>query len=170
MLRHPPLVALALLAGASVAFAEVTETERQALGERIDAFVDHLEAGENAEMLEMMPPGLWAEMAERAGAPVDAVKDAVIGQMVVAMEDVSIEDMTHDMADADFGTTGAERDWATVPVTMTVVVGEESMRVDSAIVGLVDEETWYLVRIDNRQQADLLHAAYPDLQDANLLP
>ncbi|MGF1552145.1 MAG: hypothetical protein ACFBWO_06540 [Paracoccaceae bacterium] len=166
--RLPLIAALVALASPVAALGEVTEAEREALGSRIDAFVDHLQSGDHGAMLDMLPPEVWGTIAENAGVEEAEVKEAMVAQVTAAMADVDFEETSYDLDGARFGTTEADRDWAVVPVAMTIVSGGESVEIDGELVGLVDDGDWYLMRIEAEQQAALLGAAYPDMQGVEL--
>lgn len=156
-----------LLAFAAPALGqEVSEAQKQALGDRIASFDTAMRANDVAGIMSVVPPPVLEKIAATYGASVEQVIEATQQQMDQIMADVTFESFSMDLAAAEYTTLPDGTIYALVPTETVIDLGKEyggKMRAKSSTLALLDGETWYLIRVDDAQQVQMLKEVYPAL-------
>ena len=72
------------------------------------------------------------------------------------------------MENAREGMSSKGKPYVLIPYTTTVKMHDKSHVGNSHILALKDQGTWYLIRLNNPAQLQLVQEAYPDLADLTL--
>jgi len=139
--------------------------ERAGMEARVTSFTSDFRNGRTAAVVDVVPPKVTAGLARRAGIPVAQLRKGVIEQTKAATKLVKIVSFGMATDQAVFQQTASGRAYALIP-TQTVVRAPDGRTVQSnnTTLAFSDEGTWYLVRIDEATQRELLIEAYPDFK------
>jgi len=140
-----------------------TAAQSTAMEARVTQFTSDFRRGRTAAVVDVVPPKVTAGLARRAGVSVAELRQGVITQTRAATKLVRI--VSYGMATdrAVWQQTSTGRPYALVP-TQTVVRAPSGRTIQSnnTTLAFADGGKWYLVRIDEAQQRDLLIDAYPE--------
>ena len=118
-----------------------------------------------------VPPKVIQFIAETNGIDPDQFRTMMVQQTEAMMGSVEVLGFSMDTGNMITGETPAGRTYALVPtVTEMDVDGAGKIRSTSDTVFLQDEGEWYMVRVDNAQQEQILKAVYPDFADVEFTP
>jgi hypothetical protein len=162
-LFHAALVALSLLV--TPAFADpIPEGDRAAIAERVQSFDAAFRGGDMAAVFDYMPTKILANLSAQSGISEDELKTLMKEQIDLAFQTVTIDEFGMDMDTATWATTpDGSRGYAMIP-TFTVMTIEDAgtMRAEGDTLAFADEGKWFLVRVDDPAQVQMLSAAYPE--------
>lgn len=160
-------LALALSFGLSPALAdEMPAADRAAMDARVDSFNAAFASGNFASVFDYMPPPVLAALASQSGMTEAELLDATRMQIEAAMKSVTLESFRMDTDAATYRTTpDGSRGYALIPTeTVMKAEGVGRIRATSETLAFADGGEWYLVRIDEPAQVQLLQTAYPEFQ------
>lgn len=170
----PVLLALAVsvtavAAGPAMAF---DDADRAGMAAAVDQFNAAFAKGDYHVVFDFMPPKVIAAIAAQAGMDEASLLAAMKAQIEAAMATVTIESFDMDVAGATYATTpDGSRDYALIPTrTLMSVEGTGRVRGLSQTLAFHDEGQWFLVRIDDPQQVDLLKTLYPEFKGVDFPP
>ncbi|MGL5010648.1 MAG: hypothetical protein ACRC6I_12260 [Paracoccaceae bacterium] len=164
---------LALTLAAAPAFAgPIADADRAAVTERVDAFNTAFLGGDMAAVFDFMPPKIISSIATQSGMTEEALMAAMKEQIDMAMAMVTIDSFGMDMETASAETTpDGSRTYVLIPTfTEMTVEGAGKMRADGETLAFEDEGKWYLVRVDDPAQVQLLTAVYPEFTGVTFTP
>ncbi len=167
------LVALSLLALPVLAHADpIPDTDRAAIAERVDAFDSAFRSGNMAAVFDFMPTKILTTLAAQSGRSEDALKALMKEQIDIAFETVTIDEFGMDMETATWATTpDGSRGYALIPThTVMTVEGTGKMRSEGDTLAFADAGKWFLVRVDDPAQVQLLTANYPEFTGVTFAP
>ncbi len=159
-------LSLALLA--SPALAE-TQADRDAIAADMDGLIAAISAGDFAKTFDTIPPKLLEAMAGQAGMSVDDMRTAGAAAASAMMGMVKIESYEYDMDAAKFDKTDA-REYALIPTTSVMETMGQKMKTTGDTLAMQDDGEWYLLRIEDPSQIQMLHTVYPDMADVEIAP
>ncbi len=165
------LVALAL--ALTPAFAEeLSGEDRAAVTSRVDAFNTAFAAGDMAAVFDFMPPKILVALSDQSGLSEEDLLAAMEGQIDAAMALATIDSFEMDMDTASYQMTpDGSRGYVLIPTeTEMTVQGTGAMKATTDTLAFADEGAWYLVRVDDQAQVQLLTAAYPEFTDVTFEP
>jgi hypothetical protein len=165
------LLACALVA--APAFADpIPEADRAAIAARVDAFDAAFKGGDMAAMFDYMPPKVLANLATQSGMSEETLMAAMKEQIDAAFETVTVDDFGMDMASATWAMTpDGSRGYAMIPTfTVMTVEGAGKMRAEGDTLSFSDDGKWFLVRVDDPAQVQLLTAVYPEFNGVTFQP
>lgn len=160
-------LATALFAAPALAF---DDTDSAAITETFDTLLSDLDTGNYEGVFDVMPPAFLENLAQQSGMTADQLKEAGIQQMEQSMGQVEIEEASYDMAAAETGTSDTGRDYAMIPTTTVMKVGEQRMEATGGTLALEDGDQWYLVRLETPAHMQLVGQVYPDLANLTAPP
>lgn len=166
------VVALTLaLAGAATAQG-LSAAQQQALGDRVASFDTAMKANDMTAVMGVVPPKVLDKIAATYNVTVDQLLAAMQQQMDEAMKSVTIVSFGMDLAAAEYIALADGTTYAMIPTETVIDLGEAGgkMRATSKTLGLLDGETWYLVRVDDPAQATMLKEIYPAFADVDFPP
>jgi hypothetical protein len=160
-----PILALlvALATALSPAWARpLTEAETTSLVDKVAAFDAAMRASDYETIIEVIPPRVLQHIADGAGAPVDELRVALIGQMKEIFASVTMLDFGMDVAAAEHHELADGSPYVLIPTTTVMEAeGLGKMKVDSRTLGMMDEGAWYLVRVGDVAMVGVLRQVYP---------
>lgn len=169
VLRAAFLALVLALAWPAVA-REATDAERALLVETIATFDAATRAGDMDVVVETIPPKVMTAMSEQFGVSVQQLRDAVIAQGKAAFEGVKLISFGMDLEAATYTQTSDGQPYALIPTEVVMDAGGGNIRATSDTLALLDEGKWYLVRVSETQQVDILKRVYPGFADVTFDP
>jgi hypothetical protein len=171
VLRSAALAALlALSLAAPAAAREVSEAEKAALAETIAGFDAAMRAKDMKRVMGTIPPRMLEAMAAQFSVSVDELIAAAALQMEQALANVLLVSFSMDLATATYAELSDGMPYVLIPTeTVMEIPGTGKVRAVSGTLGLIEEGTWYLLRIDPGQ-LPLLYQIYPGFADVELSP
>ena len=162
------LLALSLLL--PVAAREVTEDEKAALGEAIAGFDAAMRANDMVRIMGTIPPRMLDAMAAQFSLTVEDLRAAMAQQMQEAMQNVLLVSFGMDFAGTTYAELADGMPYALIPTeTVMEVPGTGKIKAVSETLGLIDEGSWYLLRVE-ASQLPLLIQVYPGFADVQFSP
>ena len=160
------ILSLAILA--SPALAE-TQADRDAIAANMDGLIAAISAGEIAKTFDTIPPKLLEAMAAQYGMTADQMREAASAASAAMMDSVKIESFEYDLDGATFGKTDA-REYALVPTVMVMETAGQKLKASNDTLAMQDDGQWYLLRVEDPAQVEILQSVYPDLADVEIKP
>lgn len=159
-------LSLALLAAPALA---ETSADRDAIAANMDGLIAAISAGEFAGTFDTVPPKLLEAMAGQAGMSVDDMRTAGAAAASAMMGMVKIESYEYDMDAAKFDRTEA-REYALIPTSSVMETMGQKLKATGDTLAMQDAGQWYLLRVEEPAQIELLRSVYPDMADVELTP
>jgi len=155
-----------LLAAAVPSFAKaLPDAQQQALTERIASFGTAVRANDIDGIMGVVPPKVLERLASQFGLSVEQLIAEMQKQINEVMTDVKIESFGMDAKKVDFVTEGGLT-YGLIPTQSVIDLGAAGkLRSTNTTVALLEDDIWYLVRIDNAEQIDVIKEVYPMLAD-----
>jgi hypothetical protein len=166
-------VLLALSLATTPAFADpIPDAERAAISERVTAFNTAFTGGDMAAVFDFMPGKILSSLATQSGMTEEALMAAMKEQIDLAFETVTIDAFGMDMDAATWEMTpDGSRGYALIPTfTVMTVEGVGKMRSEGDTLSFSDDGKWFLVRVDDPAQVQLLTASYPEFTGVTFEP
>jgi len=157
------------LAGAATAQG-LSAAQQQALGDRVASFDTAMKANDMKAVMGVVPPKVLDKIAATYNVTVDELLIAMQQQMDEAMKSVTILSFGMDLAAAEYITLADGTTYAMIPTETVIGANGGKLRAKSKTLGLLDGETWYLVRVDDPAQATMLKEIYPAFADVEFPP
>jgi hypothetical protein len=149
------------------AFAQTPE-QHDALAGRIESFDAAMKANDMATIMGVVPPKVLDKIAEQFNVTTEQLVEAAQQQIDEAMKNVTLVSFGMDLEGAQFTTLDGGMLYALIPTETVMDLGEAAggkVRATSTTLGLLDGETWYLVRVEDPQQVAILKQVYPAFAD-----
>ena len=160
------LSAALLIASPAVAFDGDDQTR---LEQALDAYATSLETADYKAVVDALPPGVIALLSEQAKLSPQTIRASVTAQMATIMQSATIESFDMNVETMTRGTTGAGNNYAFLPTTTRIAVGDAPIQQASTLtLAVEDDATWHLMRIELDQHYFIFRAAYPDFADVPL--
>ena len=159
------------LAGAATAQG-LTPEQQQALSDRVASFDTAMKANDMKSVMGVVPPKVLDKIAATYNVTIDELLVAMQQQMDEAMKSVTIVSFGMDLPAAEYITLADGTTYAMIPTETVIDLGANGgkMKATSKTLGLLDGETWYLVRVDDPAQATMLKEIYPAFADVEFPP
>ncbi len=147
--------------------AEFTAEQREGLAARIESFDAAMKASDMSQVMDVVPPKVLDKIAANLNVTTEQLIEATQQQMDQVMKDVEIVSFGMDLEAAEFLETADGTPYALIPTETVMDMGEAGgkLKASSSTLGLFDEETWYLVRVEDAQQVAILKEVYPAFAD-----
>lgn len=156
------LLALAILACSSPATArDLTEAESALLAQRVESFNAAMLASDMEAVIGVVPPKVFAAIAEKGGVELEKLREIVIEQSRQAMAAVTVISFGMDVDAAEYKELADGTPYVLIPTETVMDAGSGKIRSKTTTLALLDDSTWYLVRIDDAQQVQILQQVYP---------
>ncbi len=160
--------ALSLAVLTTPALAE-TQADRDTIAAGMDGLIAAISAGEFASTFDTVPPKLLEAMATQAGMSTDQLREAGTAAATAMMGMVKIESYEYDLDGAEFGKTDA-REYALIPTSSVMESMGQKLKTTGDTLAMQDEGEWYLLRVEEPAQIELLRSVYPDMADVEITP
>ncbi|CAN7623131.1 hypothetical protein ASC89_15425 [Devosia sp. Root413D1] len=147
--------------------AEFTDEQLEGLAARIESFDAAMKASDMSQVMDVVPPKVLDKIAANFNVTTEQLIEATQQQMDQVMKDVEIVSFAMDLEAAEYFETADGTPYALIPTETVMDLGEAGGKVKatSSTLGLFDEETWYLVRVEDAQQVAILKEVYPAFVD-----
>jgi hypothetical protein len=155
------LLAAAVLAGTASA-RDLTEAENAALAQAVEDFDTAIGASDMETVIKTVPPKVIASIAEQGGLDVEQLRQVIIEQSKKAMANVTISSFGMDLETAEQRELADGTPFVLIPTETVMDAGSGKIRATSKTLALLDEGVWYLLRIDDVQQMQILKTVYPE--------
>jgi len=158
-----------MLALAAPALAQaITPAQHDALAARIESFDSAMRASDMTGIMGVVPPAVLDEIAKQNNITSEQLIAAAQQQIDAAMANITLVSFGMELDKAEYKTLPDNSTYALIP-TETVMdlgpAGGGKFRATSSTLGLLDGETWYLVRVEDPQQVAILKTVYPAFAD-----
>jgi hypothetical protein len=165
--RSLPVAALAfLLAFGPAAARPLTTSEYQALAKVVEAFDAAMRDGDGAAIMGVVPPRVLAHIASSGGTDLAALKKSTAQQMTALIKEFELESLSFDLDQAQQKELPSGDPYLLVPLVMVVKAkSSRRYRTTSQTLALLDAGKWYLVRVDQVKQVDIVRKVYPEFAD-----
>ncbi len=164
------MVVIAALALSSPAMAQELTPEASArIEQRLADFNAVMTRMDMGATFDFVPPKLKVKIAETFGVKPDDLKTAMADVMAEALKTVKFESFNMDFASATIATTSdGSRTYALIPTeTIMAVEGAGKFRATSQTLAMDEDGEWYLVRVDDPNQSNLIKQVYPEFADVD---
>jgi len=161
--RIASVVALALSLTVPALAQDLTDAQRQGLADRIESFDAAMRSNDMSVIMGVVPPQVLEAIATQYGATSDQLVEAAQQQLDAAMQAVTLVSFDMDLEGAEFATLSDGMHYAMIPTETVMDLGASGGKVKatSSTLGLLDGETWYLVRVEDAAQVGILQQVYP---------
>jgi hypothetical protein len=134
-----------------------------ALVNRVDSFNAAMKANDIASIMGIVPPKVLEKIAANFGVTTADLIAATQQQMDEALKSVTFVSFSMDLENATIWRTADDTPYALIPTETVMDLGDAGgkIRATSSTLGLLDGETWYLVRVEDAQQVAILKEVYP---------
>ena len=162
MMRSLLIVALLCIAACAAPF-DMPAADRAAMNARVVQFERDFAANNIPAVVDVLPPKVQAVIARRTGLSVAQTRRTTIDQLRKVSKLVQIVSYDMDVSKAALRQTSTGRGYALIP-TQTVVRAPNGQLLQNTTqtLAFADEGSWYLVRIEDERQRQLLAEAYPE--------
>lgn len=167
----PALIAFALMLAPAVA-DPLPDDLRVALTAEVANFGQRFNDGDMTGVFDYMPDKVVENLAVQAGLSQDDLFAMMNTEIEKAMEEVTIDDFSMDMDTATWALTpDGSTGYALIPtVTDMTVEGLGKVHATGETLAFQEGDAWYLVRVDDATQVQLLVAAYPAFEGVTFTP
>lgn len=152
---------LVLSAWQGAAAREFTSDEKADLQAQIVRFETALKQGDFSVVAESAPPKVLDHIATKAGVGVEQLRSAMQTQMQIAMASVKFLDFKMDVDKAAYKQAPDGTPYVLVPSRSLMETKGQKIEAKTSTLALIDDGKWYLVRIDDAQQINLVREVYP---------
>jgi transposase len=149
---------------ASVAWARpLTDQEKASLAVTVASFDTAMRDGDYARVTKTVPTKVIAAIGRRAGVS----PDQILAEMIKAMQEtlqssaVKIE-FSMDLGTAIHKELASGTPYVLIPTQTTVAVGGQRVRERGHTLALLDEGQWFLLRVNDALQLQILREVYPE--------
>ena len=165
LVKRLAAAAALVLALAVPAIAQTAE-QRDALAARIAGFDAAMRTNDMSVIMGVVPPKVLEKLAAQFGVTTEQAIESAQQQLDQAMQTVKLVSFGMDLAATEFLTLSDGTLYALIPTETVMQLGEtDKIRATSTTLGLLDEGTWYLVRVEDPQQVALVKEIYPAFAD-----
>ena len=149
-----------------VAAREFTAEEKTDLQAQILRFETALKQGDFGVVAESVPPKVLQHIASKAGVDMATLQSAMQAQMQIALASVKFLDFKMDVDKAAYKQAPDGTPYVLVPSRSLMETKGQKIEAKTATLALIDGGKWYLVRIDDAQQINIVREVYPSLATA----
>lgn len=169
MIRFLHIAAALSLAFAAPSTAQ-SDADRAAVAVLVNEFETAFRQNDMVGVMDFTPPGVWSNLADTLGVSVDDLREVTEIQMTQMMAQVTVEQFGMDVAAANGGVTQTGRPYFLIPSEMTMEVIETNQRIHarSDTLAFEDQGQWWLVRVQDANNRQMLVDAYPDLAQIDI--
>jgi ketosteroid isomerase-like protein len=144
-------------------------TEITELKTTVSTFDAAMRANDMKTVLKTMPPKIWSFIKEKGKVTDEQMLEAISAAMAQAMEGVTLLDFNMDVAAATTHELSDGTSYLLIPtVTKMDVKDYGKVATNSQTLALREDGKWYLLRISDPQQKQILGTVYPAFKDVEL--
>lgn len=154
------------LAGTTVYSAEFTPGQKDEMLARIAAFDQAMSEGDYATVVGVVPPAVIAFIAKNAGTTVEELQTAMVEQTTAVMQSVKLRSFEMRSNEATFSETPDGTPYALIPTQSVIEVDADTVyRASSHTLAIIDEGSWYILRVEDPGQLKILREVYPSFAE-----
>lgn len=159
------LTALILTACAPASY-DLPPNDRATLQTRIDGFQNAVISNDIETVVAAVPPKVIGNISKRSGVPVAELRRGLVDLGRKTTKSTKIQSFDLALDRATFAQTPNGRAYALIPTqTIFTKASGTKRQMNSTTLAFEDEKIWYLVRVEDKAQLDLLKLAYPEFAD-----
>lgn len=145
----------------------VSFSQSLALQTRVMSFDAAMQANDMSTIMGVVPPKILDAIAAQYNVSTTDLIGAMQAQMDEAMKSVKLVSFGMDIEKVEYYRLPDDTLFAYLPTETVMDLGDAGgkVRAKSTTLGLLDGETWYLVRVEDPQQVALLKQTYPAFAD-----
>ena len=158
------VLATTLFVAACTAPYSLPANDRAEIETRIAGFERAFVEGRTDAIINIIPPRMITAIAAKGGVPEKTLRREMAQATREATREVKVVSFDMALEQAKFLTTATGRPYGLIP-TQTVVQrpdGTQTLQSDNTTLTLEDGGIWYLIRIEDSRQINLLREIYPD--------
>jgi hypothetical protein len=161
------IAAVLLLVAVAPAMArQLSEAEKASLATTVEGFDAAMAAGDFETIVKTIPPRVLEHIAKQAGVDVAILRQIVIAQMKAALAEVKLVSFGMDVAAAEHKELPNGEPYVLIPTETVMDAGESGkLRAKSHTLALLDGGAWYLLRVNEAQQVEIMRQVYPEFAD-----
>jgi hypothetical protein len=154
---------LLLFAAAPVMARQVSEAEANSLAATVASFDAAMHASDYETVANTIPPRVLEHIAKAAGVDVAVLRVIVVEQMKAALAEVKLLSFGMDLAAAEHRELPNGEPFVLIPTETVMDAGEGGkVRATSQTLALLDGGAWYLLRVADAQQVEIMRQVYPE--------
>lgn len=142
---------------------ELTTAEQTALAEAVERFNGYMTTQDWQGMLAAsLPPRVMDDLLKSGGTKEQLIK-ATVDAIEAAMAKAQIQEFAMDLTKAEKREHADGTPYLLIPTdTVILVEGGDKIAVRAHTLGMMDAGQWYLVRVSDPQQKQMLARTYPE--------
>lgn len=125
-------------------------------------------ANDMAAVIGFLPQPVVEHIANQNDMRPAVLRRALVLQTQQMMEGVTVERFEMDVENLVPGLTPTNRPYALVPTVSVLTVNGASFETETQTLFFEDNDAWFLLRLENANQLDILKAVYPDFANLTL--
>jgi hypothetical protein len=151
---------------------DMPEDVRTALTAEVANFGIQFNDGNMAAVFDYMPAKVIENLTAQSGLSQEELFAAMKSELDSAMSQVTINDFSMDMETATWQMTpDGSIGYALIPTTTNMSIeGMGKVNATGETLAFQEEDNWYLVRVDDASQSQMLVAAYPAFEGVTFTP
>lgn len=163
------LFAATLFVAACATPYDMPAEDRADIAARIASFETAFVRGNTTEVINVIPPRLIKAIATEGRVSEKTLRREMAKATKNALATIKVVSFDMDFDNATFLTTPSGRPYGLIP-TQTVIQTPDgaTLQSNNTTLTLEDAGIWYLIRIDEGRQIDLMRKVYPDFKDVTL--
>jgi hypothetical protein len=171
MIRSTLMMLALVLVAACAAPYDMPAADRAGMEARVTQFQRDFAANNVPAIVDVVPPKMTDAIAARVGISPAKLRRDTIAQTRTLTKQVKVLSFGMATDQAAFRQTSAGRGYALIP-TQSVIRGPDGRKYQSnnTTLAFKDAGQWYLVRIDEDAQRELLLSTYPEFQGLHVAP
>lgn len=169
MTRKLLIIAAFVLAACAAPYA-LPANDRADIAKRIISFEQAFLAGQTTAIINVIPPRMITAIAAKGGVSEKTLRREMAKSTREATREVKVVSFGMALDQARFLTTPSGRPYGLIPTqTIVQIPGSTSkLQSNNTTLTLEDGGKWYLMRIDEGRQIELLREVYPDFKGVTL--
>ncbi|MFW2542313.1 hypothetical protein ACN2XU_06700 [Primorskyibacter sp. 2E107] len=138
---------------------------RAALMDRVEAYEALMADGQIVASLDFLPPALLAQLAKQAGTDPDGMRQRMTEQFQATIDSRPLWGATFEISrdPATIEHTESGRPYA-VMASYSAFPSLGIPEINAPVMALMEDEAWYLVRIESPMHSAMVAQIYPDLR------
>ncbi|MCX7567039.1 hypothetical protein OS189_11870 [Sulfitobacter sp. F26169L] len=163
------LIAATMFIAACAAPYTLPANDRADIAARIASFERAFLRGDTNEIINVVPPRMITAIAAESGVSEKLLRREMAKVTREATSKIKVVSFGMALDQAKFLTTPSGRPYGLIP-TQTIVQSPDGTKLQSNnnTLTLEDGGKWYLIRIDDARQIELMRKLYPDFKDVTL--
>jgi hypothetical protein len=146
----------------------LTDTETSSLSAVVESFDAAMRRNDYETVLLTVPPKIMQHIAKSAGTDVDALRLSAVKQMKAALANVKLLSFDLDLSKAENHELPNGEPYVLIPTETVMDTGEKGKFVaHSQTLAMLDDGKWYLLRVDESTQVEIMRQVYPDFADVD---